>query len=110
MDNGCATVCIPASYVRQVADYLRYKDTKLRICTVVGFPNGYSTTAVKVFETKEAVSLLPIPAQNILRLLQALQERVPHREMLPHLRLTLVRMLRLRQPVEFHHLRMLICS
>ena len=56
MDNGCATVCIPASYVRQVADYLRYKDTKLRICTVIGFPNGYSTTAVKVFETEEAVA------------------------------------------------------
>lgn len=56
MDNGCATVCIPASYVRQVADYLRYKDTKLRICTVVGFPNGYSTTPVKVFETEDAVA------------------------------------------------------
>lgn len=55
MDNGCATVCIPASYVRQVADYLRDKETKLKICTVIGFPNGYSTTKVKVFETEDAV-------------------------------------------------------
>lgn len=55
MDNGCATVCIPASYVRPVADYLRDKETKLKICTVIGFPNGYSTTKVKVFETEDAV-------------------------------------------------------
>ncbi len=55
MDNGCATVCIPASYVRPVADYLRDKETKLKVCTVIGFPNGYSTTNVKVFETEDAV-------------------------------------------------------
>ncbi len=55
MDNGCATVCIPASYVRPVADYLRDKETKLKVCTVIGFPNGYSTTRVKVFEAEDAV-------------------------------------------------------
>ena len=55
MDNGCASVCIPASYVRQAADYIRDKNTKLKICTVVGFPNGYSTTRTKVFETEDAV-------------------------------------------------------
>lgn len=55
MDNGCATVCIPPSYVRKAADYLRDKDTKLKICTVIGFPNGYNTTRVKVMETEDAV-------------------------------------------------------
>ena len=55
MDNGCASVCIPPSYVRQVSDYLRDKETKLKICTVIGFPNGYSTTRTKVFEAEDAV-------------------------------------------------------
>ena len=50
---GCASVCIPASYVRQAAEYL---GDKLPVCTVIGFPNGYSTTAVKVFETKDAIA------------------------------------------------------
>lgn len=47
-----ASVCIPASFVAQAKEYL---GTRLPICTVVGFPNGYSTTAAKVFETKEAL-------------------------------------------------------
>lgn len=47
-----ASVCIPPSYVRQAKEYA---GEKLRICTVIGFPNGYSTTAVKVAETKDAV-------------------------------------------------------
>ncbi len=55
IDNGCASVCIPPSYVRQVADYLRDKETKLKVCTVIGFPNGYNTTAVKVAETEDAI-------------------------------------------------------
>lgn len=50
---GCASVCIPASYVKQAAEYL---GDKLPVCTVIGFPNGYSTTAVKVFETKDAIA------------------------------------------------------
>lgn len=49
---GCASVCIPASYVKQAAEYV---GNTLKICTVIGFPNGYSTTAVKVFETEDAV-------------------------------------------------------
>ena len=49
---GCASVCIPAGYVKQAADYL---GDSLKICTVIGFPNGYSTTAVKVFETEDAI-------------------------------------------------------
>lgn len=49
---GCASVCIPAAYVKQAAHYL---GDKLPVCTVIGFPNGYSTTAVKVFETRDAV-------------------------------------------------------
>ena len=49
---GCASVCIPASYVKQAADYAA---GKVPVCTVVGFPNGYSTTAAKCFEAAEAV-------------------------------------------------------
>ncbi|MGN0378259.1 MAG: deoxyribose-phosphate aldolase [Butyrivibrio sp.] len=55
IDNGCASVCIPPSYVRRAADYLRDRETKLKVCTVIGFPNGYSTTRTKVFETEDAV-------------------------------------------------------
>jgi len=47
-----ASVCIPASYVRQAKEYV---GDKLAVCTVIGFPNGYSTTAVKCFETEDAV-------------------------------------------------------
>ncbi len=47
-----ASVCIPAAYVKQAKDYV---GDKLAICTVIGFPNGYSTTAVKAFEAADAV-------------------------------------------------------
>ena len=47
-----ASVCIPASYVGQAKDYV---GDQLKICTVIGFPNGYSTTAVKCFEAADAV-------------------------------------------------------
>ena len=47
-----ASVCIPASYVRQAKEYL---GDKLAVCTVIGFPNGYSTTAAKCFEAGDAV-------------------------------------------------------
>ncbi len=47
-----ASVCIPASYVRQAKEYV---GDKLVICTVIGFPNGYSTTPVKCFEAHDAV-------------------------------------------------------
>ncbi len=49
---GCASVCIPASFVKQASDYL---GDSMSVCTVIGFPNGYSTTAVKVFETEDAI-------------------------------------------------------
>lgn len=49
---GCASVCIPASYVRQAAEYV---GGKIPVCTVIGFPNGYSTTAAKCFEAEDAV-------------------------------------------------------
>ena len=49
---GCASVCIPASYVKQAAAYAA---GKIAICTMIGFPNGYSTTAVKCFEAADAV-------------------------------------------------------
>ena len=50
---GCASVCIPASYVKQAAQYV---EGKLPICTVIGFPNGYDTTAAKCFEASDAVA------------------------------------------------------
>lgn len=57
LDDGMkyetASACIPAAYVKQAAEYV---EGRLPICTVIGFPNGYSTTAVKVFETKDAIA------------------------------------------------------
>ena len=50
---GSASVCIPPSFVRQASEYLA---GRMPVCTVIGFPNGYSSTAVKVYETREAVS------------------------------------------------------
>ena len=47
-----ASVCIPAAYVKRAKDYV---GDKLAICTVIGFPNGYSTTATKVYETADAI-------------------------------------------------------
>ena len=49
---GCASVCIPASYVRQAADYAA---GRVPVCTVIGFPNGYDTTAAKCFMAADAV-------------------------------------------------------
>lgn len=48
-----ASVCIPPSYVKQAEEYLQ---GKVKVCTVIGFPNGYNTTAVKEFETKDAIA------------------------------------------------------
>ena len=53
MKYSTASVCIPASYVRRAKEYV---GDRLAICTVIGFPNGYSTTAVKCFETVDAVN------------------------------------------------------
>ena len=50
---GCASVCIPSGYVKQAAEYV---EGKLPICTVIGFPNGYETTASKCFQTADAVA------------------------------------------------------
>ena len=52
MKYGCASVCIPAAYVKQAAEYV---EGKLPICTVIGFPNGYDTTAAKCFMASDAV-------------------------------------------------------
>ncbi len=52
MKYQTASVCIPAAYVKPAKEYV---GDKLAICTVIGFPNGYSTTATKVFETKDAI-------------------------------------------------------
>ncbi|MBE6944990.1 MAG: deoxyribose-phosphate aldolase [Ruminococcaceae bacterium] len=53
MKYATASVCIPAAYVKQASDYV---EGKLAICTVIGFPNGYATTAAKVFMTADAVA------------------------------------------------------
>ena len=52
---GTATVCIPASYVSRCKAYMQEKGSAVGVCTVIGFPTGYSTTAVKVFEAADAV-------------------------------------------------------
>ena len=48
-----ASVCIPPCYVKQASEYA---NGRVKICTVIGFPNGYNTTAVKEFETKDAIA------------------------------------------------------
>ncbi len=49
---GTASVCIPPSHVKRAKDYL---GDRMAVCTVIGFPNGYSTAAVKIFETEDAL-------------------------------------------------------
>lgn len=53
IEYGTASVCIPPSFVKQAKDYM---GDKMAVCTVIGFPNGYMTTATKEFETKDAIS------------------------------------------------------
>lgn len=53
MKYGTASVCIPPCFVKQAKEYV---GARLAICTVIGFPNGYNTTAVKLFETCEALA------------------------------------------------------
>ena len=52
MQYQTASVCIPAAYVKRVKDYVK---DQMAVCTVIGFPNGYSTSAVKAFEAKDAI-------------------------------------------------------
>ena len=47
-----ASVCIPPSFVKKAKEYV---NEKMKVCTVIGFPNGYNTTDVKVFETSNAI-------------------------------------------------------
>ena len=47
-----ASVCIPPAYVKRAKEYV---GDRMAVCTVIGFPNGYSTTASKVFETRDAI-------------------------------------------------------
>lgn len=50
-----ASVCIPPSFVREAKEYMISQGADIAICTVIGFPNGYNTTNVKWFETKDAI-------------------------------------------------------
>ncbi len=52
MEFQTASVCVPPRYVKQASAYV---GNRLKICTVIGFPNGYSTPEVKVFETEDAI-------------------------------------------------------
>ena len=53
MKYGTASVCIPPCYVKEAAEYM---NGKMAVCTVIGFPNGNTTTATKEFETKDAIA------------------------------------------------------
>ncbi|OXX82599.1 2-deoxyribose-5-phosphate aldolase, partial [Paraclostridium benzoelyticum] len=53
MKYDVASVCIPPSFVKQAKEFV---GDNMKVCTVIGFPNGYNTTAVKVFETKDAIN------------------------------------------------------
>jgi len=53
IEYGTASVCIPPSFVRRAAGYA---EGRVKICTVIGFPNGYSTTKTKLFETNDALA------------------------------------------------------
>ncbi len=53
MAYNVASVCIPPAYVKKVKEYVK---DRMTVCTVIGFPNGYNTTAVKVYEAKDAIS------------------------------------------------------
>ena len=53
IEYGTASVCIPPCYVKAAKEYV---GDRMRICTVIGFPNGNMTTAVKVFETEDAIA------------------------------------------------------
>ena len=52
IEYGTASVCIPPSFVKQAKEYV---GESIAVCTVIGFPNGYNTTATKVFETTDAI-------------------------------------------------------
>lgn len=53
IENETASVCIAPAFVKQAKEYVK---DKMKVCTVIGFPNGYNTTATKVYETKDAIS------------------------------------------------------
>ena len=83
MEYKAASVCIPPCYVKKARDYVQ---ERLKICTVIGFPNGNMTTAAKVFETEDAVkngadeidmviTLGMVKEQNYEGVLAAIQER-----------------------------------
>ena len=78
---GTASVCIPPSYVKQAKAYVK---ERMAVCTVIGFPNGYNTTAAKVFETAEA-GVRPDHAGNPIRQRGGRQPDIEgdHRDLLP---------------------------
>ena len=55
MKYSTASVCIPPSFVKRAKEYV---GNRLKICTVIGFPNGYNTAEVKIFETENAIEMV----------------------------------------------------
>lgn len=53
IEYGCASVCIPPAFVQSAAEYA---DGRIKVCTVIGFPNGYNTSLVKAVETRDAIA------------------------------------------------------
>ena len=63
MKYGTASVCIPQSFVKQAKEYV---GDKLAICTVIGFPNGYATTAAKCFTSAKVAPALEKPVEVLI--------------------------------------------
>ena len=55
LSYGTASICIPPAFVAPAAAYIDDQDKSLSVCTVIGFPNGYQTTAVKCYEAEDAI-------------------------------------------------------
>lgn len=60
-----ASVCIPSCYVKRACDYV---GDRLKVCTVIGFPNGYSSTAAKVFEAEDAIRAGAVEIDMVINL------------------------------------------
>lgn len=60
-----ASVCIPPCYVKRACDYV---GDRLKVCTVIGFPNGYSSTAAKVFEAEDAIRAGAVEIDMVINL------------------------------------------
>lgn len=93
---GTATVCIPPCHVKSVKD--KFGDL-LKICTVIGFPNGYSSTATKVFEATDAIAMGADEIDAVINIGWAQEEKYD---------LILKELLALRQATKGHVLKVIV--